>query len=428
MTLDTWLNHIEQLHSSEIELGLDRLMPVAERLGVTRLPGKVVTVAGTNGKGSTVALLEALARESGHDVACYTSPHIHRFNERVRFNGQAADDGQLCAAFERVEQARQDASLTYFEFTTLVALDCFRRAAPDIVILEVGLGGRLDAVNLIDADVAVVTSIGLDHTAWLGDTREAIAREKCGIARSGRPLIYGEADRPVTVDECCRARGATLLAAGQDFGVNHKGQLFWSSPDGAGGCPLGPTLLGPDNLACAVQSLALIGLLPDVSRIAAVAASTSLAGRCQAVEAQGVTWLFDVGHNREAIARLVDRLPSHPGRTRTLIGMLGDKPARETLALLAPFTSEWHLLSLPPPRGLAAAALRDCLPSGQGTAFCHDSASAAVAQLAASQRPGDRVLVLGSFLTVDQVASAQGWNLFECLGPDTGIPRAERTQ
>ena len=427
MTLRDWLARIEQLHSRDIELGLERLMPVARRLGVTQLPCPVITVAGTNGKGSTVALIEALAQARGLNVCCYTSPHIHAFNERVRINGRMAEDATLVAACERVERAREGVPLTYFEFTTLVALDCFSRAAPELAVLEVGLGGRLDAVNLVDADVAVVTSIGLDHTDWLGDTREAIAREKCGIARTGRPLVYGELDRPASVDQCCETLSAPLLAAGRQFGAGPDGVIRWLSGGAESRVCCDTARLGHDNLATAVQALALLELLPQRSLISEVAAGTRLAGRCQAVTDDGVEWLFDVGHNREAVARLVAALAPR-GRTRVVIGMLGDKPARATLALLAPLADQWFLLGLPPPRGLSAEALLECLPEGAQPVQCHDNANALTDALGQVLEAGDRVLVLGSFLTVDAVAAARGWNLFKLAATDAGIPVPERTQ
>ena len=221
--LDAWLARIEKLHPSEIELGLERVRRVAEALGAASLPMPVITVAGTNGKGSVVALTRALAAAAGRRVCVYTSPHLQRFNERITLPDGPVDDDALCAAFEQVDAARGDTALTYFEFTTLAALWLFRHSGADLAILEVGLGGRLDAVNLIDADVAVVTSVGLDHTDWLGDTREKVAVEKLGIGRAGRPLVYGEDDAPANLDAELDRLGAVPLRAGREFRVRPPG-------------------------------------------------------------------------------------------------------------------------------------------------------------------------------------------------------------
>lgn len=410
MTLDQWLARIEAMHPSDIEMGLERLQPVAHRLAVSEAKAPVITVAGTNGKGSTVALLGALARAAGLSVASYTSPHLHRFNERICINGEPVDDGALVGAFEAVEQAREAVPLTYFEFTTLAALWLFRHAALDLVVLEVGLGGRLDAVNLVDPDVALVTSVGLDHLDWLGPDRESIAREKCGIARRGRPLLYGERDRPAAVEACAEAVSARLLCAGRDFGAV-DGQLCLATPDGPLNLEIGPVPLGRDNLASACQALALLECLPEPDRIAQVAAATELPGRAQRRERGGVSWVFDVGHNHEAIRRFVDSLAPVSGRTWTVLGMLGDKPSAAAMAELGRVTDQWLLVSLPGPRGQRAQTLSALLPPGASAALA-DSPAGAVTRLQGHLASGDRVLVLGSFLTVAGVAEALGEDLF----------------
>jgi len=254
VTLDDWLARIEQLHPEEIELGLDRLRVVAERLSLLHFACPVITVGGTNGKGSTVQLMERLARAAGYSTALYTSPHILRFNERVRLNGEPAGDVSLCAAFQAVEAARGGVALTYFEFSTLAAWWLFQSCSPDLLIQEVGLGGRLDAVNLLDADVSVITSVGLDHQDWLGDTREQIAREKAGILRAGRPLLYGEEDMPSTIALCAADGGAHLLRAGEVFGVQGQ-RLYWQQDNARRTLELNEAVpLGSDNLASAVQA------------------------------------------------------------------------------------------------------------------------------------------------------------------------------
>lgn len=410
MTLGQWLARIEAMHPCDIEMGLERLRPVAARLGVDTARAPVITVAGTNGKGSTVTLLVALARAAGLSVASYTSPHLHRFNERICVNGQPVDDASLVTAFEAVEQARQSVPLTYFEFTTLAALWLFRREPVDLLVLEVGLGGRLDAVNLLDPDVAVVTSVGLDHLDWLGPDRDSIAREKCGIARQGRPLIYGEQDRPKTVDATAAAVGASLCCAGRDFGVDQHG-IWVSAGDGTARFRVDAARLGRDNLASACQALALLGHLPDAAAVARVAATAGLPGRAQVLARQGIHWVFDVGHNQEAISRFVSCLEPSAGRTWTVLGMLGDKPGSAAVAALAQVTDHWLLLTLPGPRGQSAAALAASLPAGV-SAQVAETPEAAVADILDRLDSGDRVLVLGSFLTVAGVAEALGEDLF----------------
>lgn len=395
-SLAEWQAHIESLHPREIEMGLDRLAVVAARLQLLKPAMPVITVAGTNGKGSTVALLDALARAAGHRTGVYTSPHILRFNERVRIDGREADDVSLCQAFEAVDAARGEVALTYFEFTTLAALWVFRRRAPDLLILEVGLGGRLDAVNLLDADVAIITSVGLDHTDWLGDTRDLIAAEKAGIRRTGRPLLYGERDMPDVVARLAEADQVPLLRAGEAF-AGEAGQIRWRQGDDTLRLPLGPVWLGEDNLATAVQALALTGHLPPTASIAAVAMALRLPGRCQHLCYGDVDWYLDVGHNREALARFLARVPvaASGGRTLAVCAMLADKPV-EALDPFRAQVDEWLLADLDGPRGGPAGRLA----ASVGPAQCFTSVRAAVEAAAEVARPGDRVLVFGSFFTV----------------------------
>ncbi|MEE4249521.1 MAG: folylpolyglutamate synthase/dihydrofolate synthase family protein, partial [Alcanivoracaceae bacterium] len=351
MNLDDWQARIERLHPQEIELGLGRIRTVAERLKVTGLSCPVITVAGTNGKGSTVTLIERLARASGRHTALYTSPHLHRFNERVRINGEPVSDEILCQAFELVESARGDIALTYFEFTTLAALSVFQRASVDLAVLEVGLGGRLDAVNLIDADVSVITSIGLDHQDWLGEDREQIGREKAGILRAGRPLLFAAADMPNSIAEAAEQGGARLIRAGYSFGVDGSA-IYWQQ-DGRRAVEIGdPLPLGRDNLAAAVQALALLDMLP--ANISEVAGSATMPGRCQHKRINGCDWYFDVGHNREALQRFLGLLPAPAGRRRAVCAMLADKPADQVLADFLPHVDDWYLAGLTGSRGRSA--------------------------------------------------------------------------
>lgn len=401
MNLPDWLARIEALRPELIRLGLERIAEVAARLGIASLPGRVITVAGTNGKGSTLALLDELARASGKSTSLYTSPHLFRFNERICQQGRPVADADLCAAFEAVEAARGDTPLTYFEFTTLAAFWLFRQQPTDLYLLEVGLGGRLDAVNLLAAEVAVITSIGLDHTDWLGDTRDAIGREKSGIARAGRPLLYGERDMPASVEQVCHEVGAQLQRAGRDFGFDRAEQrLFWGGQQ----LPLAaPVWLGEDNLATALQALAQAGVKPTHENIVAVAARARLKGRCEQHWLAGVEWIFDVGHNREAMARVAERLPPHAGRTLALCAMLADKPAEAVLSLVSRI-DHWWLANLPGARGGGVERLAALLPTSDSFA----DVSAALAALKAELVAGDRVLVTGSFMTVMRVQELLG--------------------
>ncbi|MCG8393896.1 MAG: bifunctional folylpolyglutamate synthase/dihydrofolate synthase [Pseudomonadales bacterium] len=394
-TLPAWLERIESMHPAEIELGLDRLRQVADRLGVASLPGTVVTVAGTNGKGSTVALMTALAERQGRRVCVYTSPHLHRFNERVRLPDGPAPDARLCEAFERVEAARGDIPLTYFEFTTLAALWLFCQSGADLFLLEVGLGGRLDAVNLIDADVAVVTSVGLDHQDWLGDTREAIAREKCGIGRRHRPLVYGETDWPANLLSLIEASGASGVLAGREFEYQ-GGRLTLAN---GLSLTLPPAIrLGHDNLATACQALALAGIPVSEADCQAVA-GLSLYGRCESFTLNDRACWFDVGHNVPAVARFLSQLPPSQGERHLVFGMMADKPIKDVVALFAGQRVRWYLAAPAVPRAATVARLRQALPDQARSVECNSVKEALDVALAAA-KPEDQVLIFGSFFTV----------------------------
>lgn len=406
MTLDQWLARIEQMHPAEIELGLDRISAVATRMSLLPLKSRSIVVAGTNGKGSTVALIDALARDAGLRTGVYTSPHLIRFNERVRMNGVSVGDACLCRAFDAIETARGDIKLTYFEFTTLAALYLFRDQELDLCILEVGLGGRLDAVNLVDADVAIITSIGLDHTDWLGHSRELIAVEKAGVRREGRPLLFAGIDMPPVVEQLCAADNVPLLIAGQAF-AGAKGKVSWLDVTGR---PQRLSLsvdipLGEDNLAGAVQALALMDLLvPD--RVATVASCVSVSGRRQSFLLDGVEWVLDVGHNTEALQRFCVNLPVVKGETYALVAMLADKPAEKTLATFVPEVSRWYFAGLTGARGQSAEQLRSNLPAELSVGGCFACVAEAVSVVRETVSPADRVLVFGSFFTVAEAAEA----------------------
>lgn len=401
--LDQWLSYIEAMHARDIDMGLDRIMPVALRLGVNRLPMPVMTIAGTNGKGSTVALAAALAGLQGARVATYTSPHVHVFNERIQLPDGPVSDEQLCEAFEAVEAARQQTPLTYFEFTTLAALWLFLRSDATLVVLEVGLGGRLDAVNLVDPDVSVVTSVGLDHQDWLGDTREAIAEEKCGIGRPGIPLVYGETDWPENLLQLADVWAFQAILAGRQFGIQGRHLSLASGRQ----LLLPETVpLGHDNLATACQALALVGIDVSQSDLSAIETLT-LIGRAERLAVAEVDCWLDVGHNREAVARFMSFLPSCEGQRHVVFGMMKDKPIADTMALFEGMSVSWYLAAPRVERASPAVWLQAFCPEGQPS-LCFESVEQAVERAVSLAQPNDQVLVLGSFFTVSE---ARTWLL-----------------
>jgi dihydrofolate synthase / folylpolyglutamate synthase len=402
--LAAWLAWQERLHPLEIELGLERVRAVLSTMALEQPPFRVVTVGGTNGKGSCVATLEALALAAGLATGAYTSPHLLRYNERIRVNGRDASDAELVAAFEAVEAARGATSLSYFEFGTLAAFEIFRRCGIDLAILEVGLGGRLDAVNALDAEAAIVTSVGLDHLEWLGPDRDSIGREKGGIFRPGRPAVIGDRDPPTSL---LQAAGNGALRIGRDFD--------WSE-DGAGwrwqsaalefpGLPRGP-LRAPallDNAACAIAAFDTLLPLRDKPELPAQAlARMRLVGRLQRVPG-AVEWWLDVAHNADGAAVLAGALAAIPtdGNTFAVLGMLADKDAAAVATALDPCIDGWFVATLPPPRGLDAAELAQRIaPRAHAAVTTAPSVRQACEAARAAARPGDRVVVCGSFHAV----------------------------
>jgi dihydrofolate synthase/folylpolyglutamate synthase len=408
--LREWLRWQEGLHPSTIDLGLDRVAEVWRNLGPRRLPFPVVTIAGTNGKGSCAAILESIYAEAGYRTACYTSPHLLRYNERVRIAGREVGDADLCDSFDRIDKARDATALTYFEFGTLAAIDLIRRAAVDIAILEVGLGGRLDAVNLFDADVALIAGIGRDHTAWLGDSLEDIAREKAGIFRSGRPAVVGHRKPARSLLEHAHALGCRLHVLGEAFDwepdTNGWKLLTRESP------PLhlpAPALRGDvqfDNAAAVLMAVACLakrlpvpvgGLRRGLQRI-------RLPGRFQLIPGD-VNWVLDVAHNAQAAESLRDNLRSlnRQGRTHAVFGMLRDKEPTAVAGALAGLVDFWHLGRTADPRSLSSKELHDAVSRSQAEAGVREYSSieSALAGAEAASVPTDCILVFGSFSTVE---------------------------
>jgi dihydrofolate synthase / folylpolyglutamate synthase len=419
-TLAQWLAFIETLHPKSIALGLDRIAAVAARMAL-RITCPVITVAGTNGKGSTCAIAESIFRCAGYRTGLYTSPHLMRFNERVRIAGIEAEDAALAGAFAAVEAARDTGDgaatpLTYFEYTTLAALHLFADARLDVLVLEVGLGGRLDAVNLVDADVAVVTTIGIDHVDWLGATREAIGREKAGIFRKGRIAICGDSDPPHSLVVAAQAAGASLWRTGVDYRYAvQRMQWRYEGPGGARyGLPL-PALRGAHQLANAATALAALDALRVRLPVAAGAVRdglvrVELAGRFQVLPGRPAV-VLDVAHNPQAAAVLSETLSTMGFFPRTLavFGMLADKDIDAVVRAIAARIDCWYIAPLPGPRGASSARVASALAhAGVGATAVHAHDDIAQAFEAARNAAGetDRIAAFGSFLTVGAALAA----------------------
>ena len=405
--LEDWLDYQQRTHPNAIALGLDRVRAVWQRLGAARPAPVVITVGGTNGKGSTVALLEAMLRAAGRRVGSYTSPHLLHYTERIRIDGVPVDEARLIDAFERIEAARGAGetaiALTYFEFGTLAALVLFAEAGLDVAVLEVGLGGRLDAVNLVDADAAIVTTVDLDHQDWLGDDRDSIGREKAGIFRAGRPAIVAEAHPPAGLLDAAIAAGADLRRLGRDFTMEVDGDGWrWTASGMAVSVPR-PALAAPCQPLNAAGAIAALHALRErlgwhPAALAEGIVRARAAGRLQRFGG-AVELVVDVAHNPQAAAVLAAWLRAVPcaGRTIAVFGALADKDVAGVTAALQGLVSRWHLagLDLETPRGLAAAALAS-QPAFVQPAL-HAGPDAALAAAIAEARPGDRVLAFGSF-------------------------------
>jgi len=410
-TLDQWLEYIERQHPKTIELGLQRVSAVRAALDLEpAFP--VITVGGTNGKGSCCALLEAMLLAAGYRVGCYTSPHLLRYNERVRIGGREADDAALCRAFERIEAARGDIPLTYFEFGTLAALLAFLDADIEAAILEVGLGGRLDAVNAFDADCALVASIDLDHVEYLGGTREEVGFEKAGIFRAGKPAVCADRAPPQTLLAHAAQTGTGLLCIGRDFDhMADDTQWQYRGPGGRRfGLPL-PALRGACQLDNASACIAVLDCLRECLPVAAQdirngLARVALPARFQVLPGRP-TVVLDVAHNPQAARALAKNLDTLPpgGATIAVCGILRDKDIAGIIAAVGPRITRWHVATLAGPRGASAQQLADELRrAGVGVPVAQH-ADAAAAWRAACKEAGedDKIIVFGSFFTVAAV-------------------------
>lgn len=411
-----WLAYLETLHPKAIALGLERVKSVYERLEIgPKCP--VVTVGGTNGKGSTATFLERMFDAGGYRVALYTSPHLLAYNERVRIAGRLASDAELCGAFEAVETVRGGVPLTYFEFGTLAAFLLFVRADLDAWVLEVGLGGRLDAVNIIDPDVSVVTTIAVDHTEYLGPTREDIGREKAGIFRPDRIAICADRDPPTSLVAHANAIGARLLTLGADFDYAAEGtQWRYNGPGGARyGMPY-PALRGSYQLANASAALTALDALHDrlpvgMGAVRQALVGIELPGRFQVLPGRPVT-VLDVAHNPQAARAFADNLGAmgfHP-RTFAVFGIMADKDIDAVIAALRPRVDRWLVAALPPPRGAAASLIAERLALAGVDAEAiaiFDNVAGAYAAARGMAMEADRIIVFGSFLTVAAALGSQ---------------------
>ncbi|MEN9538796.1 MAG: bifunctional tetrahydrofolate synthase/dihydrofolate synthase [Pseudomonadota bacterium] len=423
-SLDDWLAHAERLHPQVIDLGLDRVRAVSDRLGL-KLSCTVFTVAGTNGKGSTCAMLESILQQAGYRTAVYSSPHLVHFEERLRIGGQSAAAADLAASCALVEQARSQPgsaiSLTYFEFTTLAILHRIDQAGVDAAILEVGLGGRLDAVNIVDTDCAILTSIDLDHTALLGPTREAIGCEKAGIMRPGRPAIVSDPLPPQSVLDHAAQLGADVWQHGRDFSFEGDRQQWgWVSSVARGARRYAglayPALRGANQLVNAAGVLAALTALRERLPVSAQAvriglATVQLPGRFQTVPGQPAL-VLDVAHNPHAVSALVanlDAMGFYP-RTHAVFGGMADKDLQQVLLRAAPLVDAWYFTDLPTPRAETARRLLSILEQvnqinkrSSVSAKAYDSPVLALEAARAAADPADRIVVFGSFVTVGAV-------------------------
>ena len=424
--LTSWLDYIQSVHTRTIDLSLDRVQRVMSALNLVRRRYTVIGIAGTNGKGSCVGLLEAALCYAGLSVASYTSPHLVRFNERIRINKDSVPDGRICQAFERIDSGRGDIPLTYFEFCTLAALEIFQNIRLDVAILEVGLGGRLDAVNCVDADIALITSIGLDHTQWLGNDVESIAKEKAGIFRRHKPAICSPLNPPESLIEAARNRGSFLLRQGIDFGYKNtdtKWDCWVAEVGGFGGeeletrrlvnfvdlpSPSIPGYLQKQNVAGVAMALQCLPFQSTKTRQVLVHAleNCELPGRLQSIEGSP-RQIFDVAHNIDAVNVLREFLQGDNDHAKTyaVVGMLRDKPVRQMLAQLTEVIDVWHVASLEDERGSPARYLYDCILENDQSARAHmhgNILNAYKAAMDASSKP-DRVVIFGSFFTVGAI-------------------------
>ena len=413
--LSEWLAWQEQLHPSVIDLGLERVAEVWKRLHPGSFEPFVITVAGTNGKGSCVAYLDAILRHAGYRTGSYTSPHLVRYNERIRVDGAAVDDEAICAAFECIDACRESVSLTYFEFGTLAALEIFARQEVDVAVLEVGLGGRLDAVNLLDADAVLVTSIGLDHTEWLGEDLNAIAREKAGVLRKGQPAVFAEAVVPAGFLEAANETGASVAYAGKDYSYAYQPDGWsWQMDERVLELPF-PRMTGDYQLQNAAAVVTLLHLVQDRMPVTPQAISEGLReaavpARFQQVRSRPSVYV-DVAHNAEAAIALAGNLAAvtERGRVHAIFSIYADKPVTKVVSALAPIVDVWHLYALKSSRALDIESLESAVKVADHAAkvIVHDTLDEAISIINDCD-PLETVVIFGSFEVAGEALRALG--------------------
>ena len=416
-TLSEWLSYLEGLHPSAIDMGLERSAQVYERLGLTRPAAKVITVTGTNGKGSTCAFLAKMLSAQGLRVGMYNSPHLLRYNERVTIEGVQATDEQLCQAFAAVEAARHDISLTYFEMGTLAAFWLFEQAGLDAVALEVGLGGRLDAVNLVDADLALITSIGIDHSDWLGSTRESVAFEKAGIMRHDTPCVCGDIDPPKPLLDKAHELSAPLYVRAQHYDLKINSQSWsWEGLDANGKAVVItdiPLLTLPmANAALALQAYALLDVPWQADVLKKALVDTHVVGRLDrrtvCVQGKQIDLLLDVGHNPQAAEFLAHQLKRLAPKNRilTVFGLLSDKELEGVITPLLPLVDKWCVTPLPTARSRSSGELFDALNNLKAHVREASSVAEAINLQCQLAQENDLIVVFGSFYCVAEALEA----------------------
>lgn len=404
-TLDMWLNWQESLHFRGIDLGLDRIYEVAKRLGIDSGNSKVVTVAGTNGKGSCIATLSALMAHSGLTYGAYTSPHLVEYNERIRLNGEMAEDTAICEAFQRIDEARGKISLTYFEFATLAAFDLFQRANLDVWLLEIGLGGRLDAVNIIDADVSIVTSVGIDHEAFLGSDREVIGFEKAGVYRPGKPAICADRNPPESLLSHIKDIQAEPFLIKRDFDFEELPGNQWRWQSGIDIELQQITSTKPQlplpSVAAALQAYRLLGFECSILETFDFS-QLQLTGRYQKIQKGSHQFILDVAHNPQAAEHLVSRLQSEESTDLYfLLGMMADKDIKQVVEILMQAGHNFMCVDLDDvPRAASARDVADIVASLGGQVEVSEDVDSGINALTARAGDRARIVILGSFFTV----------------------------
>jgi len=410
--LNAWLKHLEQLHPNVIELGLTRISEVGKRLNLIHFDAKVITVAGTNGKGTTCAYLEKILLDAGHKVGVYSSPHIHRYNERLRINLQELSDQQHCEAFAVIEGARLAVSLSYFEYATLACLYLLKQAECDFILLEVGLGGRLDATNMVESDLSVVTTIGIDHIDWLGDNREKIGYEKAGVFRSHKPAICGDLDVPQSIINHAASIEAQLILADRDFKLVQNGTNHWSWVGHQTIGPIKQTLMPVQNASTALAVIEALSINIKPQQLISSIENASLAGRLQLLTGYHCDFYLDVAHNPQSSAYLatqIQRLREAKGKQSkvyAVVGMLSDKDMIGTLSAINSEITAYSFVDLDCYRGASSDMLVKAHQNSNNNhqkISCYKNVSSAVDSVVKNANDSDMIIVFGSFHTVSDM-------------------------